>query len=314
MAILDLRQLKIGDSVTNKAVYFSSYELAVWQKPKGEKQTYVKGFVTYKGREIAFSIWSATLVEIFKNNDLVGHILNISGEIKEFKKQPQLSITGFGDPEVTHTTDEFIEKLNVDLLFSEFADFIKTNFTESMKKVANIIFFKDKAIIDRFKVEFAGEKMHDAKVGGVLNHSLKGLRLTKTLIENDSRLEQYKCILYLGWLFHDIGKIFEMHDGHYTENSFVSHRITGIELLVQNKIELLTVLSEREYYILISILEGHHGEYESKAKTIWAYIIHLVDMLESQTTGIMDKLHTGNITLKDNGNTTVYVNGENLVV
>lgn len=309
MSILDLRELKVGDSVTDKAVYIQSYEIALWNN-----QNFIKGFVTYKGREVAFSIWNATIVELFKKNELAGHVLNVSGVIKEFKKQPQITIESLGTAEVEHTAEEFVDKLNVDKLFNEFAEFIKTNFTEDMKKIANIIFFKDKAIIDRFKVEFAGEKMHDAKVGGVLNHSLKGLRLTKTLIENDKRLEQYKHILYLGWLFHDIGKIFEMHDGHYTENSFVSHRITGIELLVQNKIELLTLLSERDYYILISILEGHHGEYESKAKTIWAYIVHLVDMLESQTTGIMDKLQAGNVTIKDNGNTTVYVNGENLVV
>ena len=64
--------------------------------------------------------------------------------------------------------------------------------------------------------------MHDAQIGGLLNHTMKMMRIAKVVYQNEPRMEQlenYKDMLYLGVILHDIGKIYEMNYGVYQENS-----------------------------------------------------------------------------------------------
>jgi 3'-5' exoribonuclease len=95
-------------------------------------------------------------------------------------------------------------------------------------------------------------------------------------------------MLILGINLHDIGKIKEMKDGDYRKNSFVTHREFGVELLYANRALITEKFDDDFFYRLISIIRGHHDEYEEKAKTVYAYIVHLIDMLDSQVTHILD--------------------------
>ena len=67
------------------------------------------------------------------------------------------------------------------------------------------------------------------------------------------------------------------------------------------------------YYEIVSVLQGHHGEFGDAPVTVLAYIVHLIDMLDSQTTGIFDKIESNDVVTRAN-NMTVMVNGKYLVV
>ena len=43
-------------------------------------------------------------------------------------------------------------------------------------------------------------------------------------------------------------------------------------------------------YFILSIVSCHHGEYGEPPRTVAAYVVHLLDKLESGLTGLSDKL------------------------
>jgi 3'-5' exoribonuclease len=122
------------------------------------------------------------------------------------------------------------------------------------------------------------------------------LNITEVLLSNDPRLsEMYKDLLVLGVALHDVGKVIEMKDGVYQPNSFVSHRTFGAEFLMENKHAIVLNSSLNFYYQLLAVMQGHHGEFEEPAKTVVTQIVHLIDMLESGVTGLMDRIAADNL-------------------
>ena len=312
--VLDLKSVKDGMSLSGCVVYFANYERKL---KKDGKSFYIAGNLVNKEDSLSFKVWDSSLVEALTQNDMSGRVVKVTGSIGSFMNNLDLTIKGI-EPvdEIQYPKSLFLKSADVDGLFREFSLFIKDNLSENGLKCLQFIFQKEN-LFARFKEEFAGSKMHDAQVGGLLNHTMKMMRIAKVVYENEPRmnsLAHYKDMLYLGVILHDIGKIYEMNLGVYTENSFVTHRMLGIELLVKYKPVFVQCFDENFYYELISVLQGHHGaEWGDAPNTVLAYLIHLIDMVDSQTTGIFDKIERNEVAMKAN-NMSVYVDGRYLTV
>ena len=77
---------------------------------------------------------------------------------------------------------------------------------------------------------------------------------------------------------------------------------------------IIQCFDENFYYELISVLQGHHGkEWGDAPNTVLAYLVHLIDMVDSQTTGIFDKIERNEVVTKAN-NMSVNVDGRYLTV
>ena len=312
--VLDLKSVKDGMSLSGCIVYLGSYE----RKPKKDgKSFYIAGNLVNKEDSLSFKVWDAALVEALTQNDLSGRVVKIVGAVSSYMNNLDLKITAIEPVDETqYPKSLFLKSADVDGIFREFSIFIKENLSETGLKGLQFIFQKDN-LFARFKEEFAGSKMHDAQVGGLLNHTMKMLKIAKVVYDNEPRMNNipnYKDMLYLGIIFHDIGKIYEMNLGVYTEYSYVTHRMLGIELLVKYKPVIVQCFDENFYYELISVLQGHHGaEWGDAPNTVLAYLVHLIDMVDSQTTGIFDKIERNEVATKA-GNMSVYVDGRYLTV
>lgn len=308
LQIIDLKNIDVNTVVDDGIAYVSECNLIPYGNA-GKKR--LAGTFTYKGAMRGFKSFDDVVVNFCETNDLVGKVVCISGVGSEYNNKVEIQLKCISFNVGSYTERDFIKSVDIQAVFSEFSKFIKTelspNYYEVMKLVLNVR-------INQFVTSFAGSKMHDAQVGGLMNHEYKMLKLAKVLVENDARLEPYKDILFVGIGLHDFGKIYEMDRGVYTKNSFVTHRTIGIEILAQEKAKIVELIGETEYYHLLAIIQGHHGEYGDAPTTVWAYLIHLIDMLESQTTGILDSIEAGMTRKSNAGNDTVYVNGSNLVI
>ena len=160
----------------------------------------------------------------------------------------------------------------------------------NVEQLVNKIIVGD--VKERFFSEFAAKRKHDACVGGLANHTIKMLRLAKTMIANDERLLPFNDIIYIGVICHDLGKIRELYMGNYVKNSFISHREHGCEMMYEIKEEIMDLFGEDFFYHLLSVIRGHHHVYDEKAKTVYAYIVHLIDMIDAQVTELMDNINT----------------------
>lgn len=311
--VLDLKSVKDGSTISDAIVYLSGYK----KLPKKDgKSFYIAGTFTNREDSLSFKVWDAPLIDFMSASDLTGSVVKISGTVGSYQNNLDVKINTI-EPvdESVCPKSTFLKSADVDALFKEFTDFVNNELSPNAVKLLLGI-FKSENLFGRVKEEFAGSKMHDAQIGGLLNHTMKMARIAKVVYSNEPRMEQlqyYKDMLLLGVILHDIGKVYEMHFGVYQENSFVTHRILGIEMLVKYKSVIIDLFDENFYYEIISVLQGHHGEFGDAPVTVLAYIIHLIDMLDSQTTGIFDKIEGNEIVMKAN-NMSVSVNGKYLIV
>ena len=293
--VLEFKSVQNGMQISNAVAYIASYRSAA---RKSGDEFYIIGTFKNKGETLGFKVWEKPLVTALMQNSLEGRVVRISGKASVYNNVLEVSLTAIQPvDDSAYPISLFLKSANVNSLFEEFKNFVSTELSENAQKLLSFIFGNEK-IYDRFKEEFAGSRMHDAQIGGLLNHTLKMLRIAKVVYENDSRFgnqPNYKDLLYLSIILHDVGKIWEMNYGVYQKNSYVTHRILGIELLVKYKNAILQVYDDGFYYQLVAVLQGHHGEFEDAPKTVLAYIVHLIDMLESQTTGIFDKIENNEV-------------------
>lgn len=146
----------------------------------------------------------------------------------------------------------------------------------------------DPEIAGRYVIEGAAIYHHDNKVGGLMHHSGKMLNFLVSVLENYPQLQGSADLLFLGVALHDVGKVFEYRDLGLGEFWYANHRVRGIELLAKYKDLFIENYDERFYRQLQSIISGHHGDYGDRPTTVAAAIVHYIDSMESQITGLLD--------------------------
>lgn len=310
--VLELKGLNEGELITDKVVYVQSYAKKAYA---GGTKHFIVGNFTKGEESIAFKIWDEKLVEAVAVAGLEGKAIRITGSVTSYMQKMELKIDkvdveGMADFPVK----AFLKTADVAEIYKDFVELVQREVEPKGITLLNHI-FKNEGIWGRFKEEFAGSKMHDALVGGLMNHTTKMLKIAKTIVENEPRIkeqENFKDLLMLGVILHDIGKVKEMHMGVYQENSFVTHRTQGMEMLMKYKEEVVEAYDETFYYQILSVIQGHHGDFGDKPTTLVAYLVHLIDMVDAMTTGAFDRIDRGDVNIKA-GHETVYMNGSNLV-
>ena len=305
--ILDLSTVKDGMSFSNVNSFLSSFTT----KSYGEGKVYGSGILTCQGDNLTIKVWDKNLIDMIVKGVYVGNVVTFTGTTKIYQGALELTVTDMKlNPNISKV-DFLPTTEGLSSLQEEFINFINTKISQPYVKTLLAV-FNGENILQLFCKEYAGSKMHDAKIGGLLNHTVKMLRLAETLVKSDVRLEPYKDIIFSGVILHDIGKVQEMNLGIYTVNSFPTHRVFGIEMLCRHKNDIVAEIGETNYYHLQCIIQGHHGQWGESPKTVWAYVVHLIDMLDSATTGIMDKIERGEVS-EEYGSKKVYTNDSKLV-
>ena len=97
-------------------------------------------------------------------------------------------------------------------------------------------------------------------------------------------------LVILGLVVHDFGKILELKNGAYTEISIVPHTYLGIEIISKYKDLIEETYNEMFYRELQAIILEHHGEFGERPKTVYAYLVHVIDLLDSRVSGLQRKV------------------------
>lgn len=281
-----------------QAILIDTYKTA-----QGKNGEYIAGRIRRMRKSCDFKIWAGPLCDLFKTTDLQGCVVQATFKGNEFNGSRSIILSNVmklptGEVMVMEADPQIFDTpLNIEALYAEFTAYIQNNVTVPWVNVINAVFSSIPNInaYDRFKNERAGTIMHDGIRGGLLNHTMKMLRILETLLKNDSRLEPYAMLLRTGIILHDIGKIEEMKDGveqHYARVS--NHLIKGVCYLERCRATILENITEDELIMLESIINEHHGGLGGSAdcKTIYSYIVHMTDMLDSKVTGILDRWET----------------------
>lgn len=253
------------------------------------KQAYFLSCVTADGTFNA-KVWDASLVDNFGVTNIAGKPFILSGVVTEYKGVKEVKVDGLAPS--NEPLSSFVKSLDIDTLSKEFISILRNNVSTNAFKVVSLVFDNDKGVgFERFVKSVAAAHYHDNVIGGLINHTTKMLKILKVVIDNDARLDIYKDILFIGVALHDVGKIYEYTElGEYAELGFADHKAFGIEILSSLKKEIIDLIGERNYYMIISIILGHHGEYGEPCHSVPAQVVHLIDMLDAKVTGMLQSI------------------------
>jgi 3'-5' exoribonuclease len=287
----------IKGTVVRGTVYLHAFDY----KASTSGKPFVSGQISDQGMVLSFKVWSENIEKFRALAEK--KIVHIEGVVDTWNGTPSIEIKKLEEDIFGYVAADFLLGHDRNKLEKDFDEFVKTVLSANAQKLVNHIISGNTR--ERFCTEFAAKGMHDACPSGLINHTVKMLKLARTMIENDPRFIPFSDLIYTGIIFHDMGKIDELYMGQYVKNSFISHRELGCEILYNNKEYILSIYDEDFFYRLLSVIRGHHHVYEEKAKTIYAYIVHLIDMVDSQCTRLMDSLDNVSYKETSSGEKTV---------
>lgn len=167
-------------------------------------------------------------------------------------------------------------------LEDKFWSIVQRQLTFRHQELLNVLL--GQGVFAKFKTEFAASKVHDAQKHGLMHHTVKMLDIyskVKVMYPKIYRKLDNQ-LMVIAIILHDVGKIHEYDEGKRTKYSYGTHHLFGIEIIHNHKDYVINNFGEDFYYRLQSVILQHHGEFGEKPQTIEAYVIHLIDMLESR--------------------------------
>lgn len=308
--IIDLKKLELNQPVDG-IILLKDYA----PKTDSASKAPLYGEAHFQGRTMRVKVWDKEIQHYLNHNvaTFKNKTFHIKGRVTEYNGSLEVQADLLVKTDEDISPMYFHKGVEVKKVFDEFWWFLNE---KGSQKVANLVnkVFAEENIWGLFQTTWAGAKFHDAQVGGLMNHTLKMLKILDTIIINDKRLEPYREKLMMGITFHDVGKVYEMGEGGvYTPNSFVTHRSLGVEIITRHKQSILEAYDERTFYDMMAIIQGHHGEFGEKPTTLLTKIVHLIDMLDCHVTNICDTVE--NNELKEyHGQKGIWENGGFLVL
>lgn len=320
--IIAFEDLKLNNTFDGVACIKS----ATIQKTKTQKD-YVSGTVIRGKLTFQFKIWDSAVVAILRPfieapTGFRAHLAEVTGTVGQYNGSLDYtfsSVTPIPDTDEVAVKD-FLPSLDCERLFNQLCEFINTKLSPNyintliaiMQLPANGDPTATGTIQTALKTCWAASGNHDAIAGGLINHTLKMLRYAEVMIADHPFFTEHKDLIYTGIILHDIGKTQEIVDGNYTKNSFVSHRIMGVEYLAMLKPTIVSLIGVEAYYRLMSVIEGHHDKFGNPADTVWAYIIHLIDMLDTWATMIEEAIVNEKALISNTGEKYLMRDGQRL--
>ncbi len=202
--------------------------------------------------------------------------IDICGDVNNYQGTLQLSIKRIRvcqEGEFNPADYLPMSSKNIDTMYQELLDLIKSIQTDCYRKLLESLFVKDTDFAAAFRNSSAAKTVHHGFVGGLLEHTLSVARLC------DYYCSAYPIInrdlLLTAALCHDIGKVKEISPfpgNDYTDDGqLLGHIVMGSQLVAERAATIPDFphvqLSQLQHCIL-----AHHGKYEFGSPKIPALI------------------------------------------
>lgn len=246
-----------------------------------------KPFYAYEFSDSTGNIFGNKWDVDFNDNVIVsGLLVNITYEVTEYNGNKQLKVNSI---ELNTTADPYLYIPKSDIPIDEFYNYL-VNLAHSLedvnlkKLVLEVLF--NASITNKIKTHSAAEKVHHARVGGWLEHTVGVLNMCVHACNYYKDVD--KDLLISAAMLHDIGKLLELTDFPKNERSdkgrLLGHINIGYEMVTYSAVKL-GIRSDRKVDLLLHCILSHHGKLEYGSPILpaclEAYILHCVDMIDS---------------------------------
>ncbi len=218
-----------------------------------------------------------------------GCVVNIDGVVQSYNGVTQLKVK---DMTLIENADKsvFLPKSGKDMgaMVAELTSFLNKNVeADYFKSLANM-FIDDKYQFDKFMRSPAAKTVHHAYVNGLLDHTLSMLKLSK-LVADFYGKSVNRDLLFMGVLFHDVGKIHELDIDNgfdYTDDGrLLGHLLIGIDM-VRDYVAKIDNFPKMAETLVLHLIASHHGYLEfgspKRPKIREAFLLHYIDNIDAK--------------------------------
>lgn len=229
-----------------------------------------------------------------------GEVYKFSGEIRDYRGKIQITVSHLravaaGDP--GFAPDDFSETppFDSEALLAETFSLLEDNLSDPNLRRLSELFKEEYGTV--FRQAYGAQKIHHAFAGGLLQHTHSLLKLVLAIAPHYGLNKE---LLLIGALFHDIGKTAEFKTQPALETTLagglLGHLVISLTIFLEMKTKIADfpeALSIRIQHLIVS----HHGEKEYGSpevpKTKEAYLLHLLDLLDSRLNIFSEQLKSG---------------------
>lgn len=261
------------------------------------------------GASIRFVCFDNLIVSQFKENGVTSiYVSDGDITIQDYNGGLSAKLEGIRGLSADYNPAEFMEVIDPSKNAHEIGTLVRKLMTEKGAQLTlYMLSDQGKELSVAMAAQYGG--YHDGKVGGLLNHIRKLLRYAEVAMAEYELLNtmspEERDLVVLGLVVHDFGKMLELKNGAYTDISIVPHTYLGIEIISKYKDLIEQTYTEMFYRELQAIILEHHGEFGERPKTVYAYLVHVIDLLDSKVSGLQRKVEglgledTANISFDD---------------
>lgn len=282
MVHMKIAELEPG--TTLKSVYLIQ-SLEKRQKRSGEM--YVALVLQDKTGTIQAVMWE-NAGKLLRGEINAEDFVKVSGDVGIYNNQLQLTVRSLekvADDKVD--LEQFLphSKRSLEEMHAELREAIESVKTPPLKALLKS-FFDDAEFLDAFSRAPSAMSMHQAYIGGLLEHTLAVLRVAHAI---GALYPPYDYdLLTTGVLLHDMGKIHEFGYRRAIRYTSVGRLLGHIPIgfcLVDRKIEAIPHFPQETRILLLHLLLSHHGQKEwgspRRPKTIEALLLHYADYIDA---------------------------------
>jgi 3'-5' exoribonuclease len=219
----------------------------------------------------------------------VGEIVKVKGWVSTYKEMPQIKVD-----KIRKAKDEEIDLVDFlpqserdfNLLYDDFKNIVQTIKNSHLRRLLDLL-IEDSYLMEKFKRAPGGKLWHHARLGGLLEHTLKVTSICEMAAKMYDLVD--RDLLITGALVHDIGKVnsysmagfFDYTD----EGRLLGHIVSGNEL-IDKKMQKIAGFPQDLTLKLKHLILSHQGQLELASpvvpQTVEAIILHYADELDAQ--------------------------------
>ncbi len=278
MKKLNIAEIEIDQKIGEEVFILKEFE----RKVSKSDNYYYNVKIGDRSGELRGKVWPEAMNNV-ETGLSVGDIVILSGIVQEYNGKPQIIISRMRKA-VDMAPEEFLDVTSRDRaqIMSVFEEEI-SNITDPYLKVLLDKFWQNGSLKDKFMNYPAGEYVHHAYIGGLIEHTYEMLEMSRPFFRLYPQLNW--DLFFTGLFFHDIGKIeeFDIVGATIMRSSagkFVAHIGQGlliVDRLVREIPEFPELLRDKLYHLILS----HQGELQYgspiKPQTLEAMVLSFVD-------------------------------------
>ncbi len=278
-----LNDLKLGEQIVG--VYY--LEDVSIKKTKTGKD-YLNLNLADKSGTVGAKMWDSFPAGITK-----GNFARVTAKVDEFNGKKQLILSVLEQLDLKDVDPSIYlkqSKRNLDEMYGFLLEVINGMQDQYLKKLMRAFFVDDANLANSFKQIPAAKHMHNAFIGGLLEHVTELLKTALFICDQYPAIN--RDLLLAGIMLHDVGKIEELQSGFSISYSdvgkLIGHHTIGV-LLLNDKIRELEDFPAEYKLQLEHMIISHHGQPEwgsvKRPATLEAIVLHHLDNIDSKITG-----------------------------